>query len=50
MELQLWVFIYVEELGDPETEMVPGQKGEALPVDWVCPLWGMGKEDFEEIS
>ena len=30
-------------------EEVEGTKFEDLPADWVCPLCGVGKENFEEI-
>ena len=40
-------FIYDEELGDPENGIEPGTKFEDLPEDYVCPLCGVGKEEFE---
>ena len=40
-------FVYDEELGDPENGIEPGTKFEDLPVDYVCPLCGVGKEEFE---
>lgn len=43
-------YIYDEELGDPDNGLAPGTKWEDLPDDWVCPLCGVGKEDFEEVS
>ena len=35
-------FIY-----DPEGGIEPGTQFEDIPDDWVCPLCGVGKEDFE---
>ena len=32
--------------GDPEGGVAPGIAFENLPADWVCPLCGVGKEDF----
>jgi len=28
----------------------PGTPFEELPDDWVCPICGAGKEDFEEVE
>lgn len=33
--------------GDPDNGVAPGTKFEDLPDDWVCPLCGAGKSDFE---
>ena len=32
--------------GDPDNGIEPGTAFEDLPEDWVCPLCGVGKEDF----
>lgn len=37
---------YDEDLGDPDNGIEPGTKFEDLPDDFVCPLCGVGKEDF----
>ena len=42
-------YIYDEAEGDPENGVAPGPKWEDLPEDWVCPLCGMGKDEFEEV-
>lgn len=39
---------YDEELGDAENGIEPGTKFEDLGDDFVCPLCGVGKEDFEK--
>ena len=39
---------YDEAKGDPENGIAPGTKFEDLPEDFVCPLCGVGKEDFSE--
>ena len=39
---------YDEELGDAESGIAPGTKFEDLPDDFVCPLCGVGKENFSE--
>jgi len=36
--------------GDDEYDIAPGIAFEDLPDDWVCPLCGAGKEDFELIE
>lgn len=40
-------WVYDEELGDPDNGIAPGTKFEDLPEDFVCPLCGVGKEDFK---
>ena len=40
-------YIYDPELGDPESGIEPGTAFEDIPDDWVCPICGVGKEDFE---
>ena len=42
-------WIYDEEQGLPEEGIPPGTKWEDVPVDWVCPDCGVGKEDFDMI-
>ena len=39
-------YIYDEALGDKENGIEPGTKFSDLPDDYVCPLCGVGKEDF----
>ena len=34
--------------GDPENGIEPGTEFEDLPADWVCPLCGVGKDQFSE--
>lgn len=43
-------FVYDEAVGDPENGIAPGTKWEELPEDWVCPMCGATKSDFEEES
>ena len=42
-------WIYDEEQGLPEEGIEPGTKWEDVPVDWVCPDCGVGKEDFDMV-
>ena len=43
-------WVYDPELGDPDAGIAPGTAFEHLPDDFVCPLCGVGKEDFEPIE
>lgn len=43
-------WVYDPEIGDPEHGIAPGTKFEDIPDGWVCPLCGVGKEDFEKID
>jgi len=43
-------WIYDEEKGDPDSGVEPGTKFEDIPDDWVCPMCGASKDDFEKIS
>jgi flavin reductase (DIM6/NTAB) family NADH-FMN oxidoreductase RutF/rubredoxin len=43
-------YIYDPEKGDPESGVNPGTPFENLSDDWVCPICGAGKDEFEELS
>ena len=40
-------WVYDPEIGDPEQGIEPGVSFENLPDDYVCPLCGVGKDEFE---
>ena len=40
-------WVYDPEIGDPEQGIEPGVAFENLPEDYVCPLCGVGKDEFE---
>lgn len=40
-------WVYDPTIGDPDGGILPGTAFEEIPDDWVCPLCGVGKEDFE---
>jgi rubredoxin len=40
-------YIYDPVEGDPENGIEPGTSFEKLPDDWLCPLCGVGKDEFE---
>jgi len=37
---------YDPEVGDPDGGIAPGTPFEDLPEDWVCPICGVGKNEF----
>jgi rubredoxin len=41
-------FVYDESIGIPDRGIAPGTRWEDLPDDWVCPICGASKEEFEE--
>ena len=40
-------YVYDPEVGDPDNGVEPGTAWEDVPEDWVCPLCGVGKDNFE---
>jgi rubredoxin len=43
-------YIYDPELGDPDANIPAGTPFEELPDDWVCPICGAPKSDFEKFE
>jgi len=43
-------YIYDAELGDPDGGIAPGTPFEKIPDDWVCPVCGAAKSDFEKLE
>jgi rubredoxin len=43
-------YIYDPVQGDPDGDISPGTPFEALPDDWVCPVCGADKDQFEKID
>jgi rubredoxin len=41
-------YIYDPEKGDPDSGVQPGTSFEQLPDDWVCPVCGAAKDQFEK--
>jgi rubredoxin len=41
-------WVYDEAVGDPDNGIAAGTVFEDLPEDFVCPLCGVGKENFSE--
>ena len=53
--MQKWIctvcgYIYDPDKGDPENGVSAGTPFEALPADWVCPVCGASKDDFEKTA
>ncbi len=42
-------WIYDPAIGDPENGVTPGTAFEDIPDIWVCPVCGVGKEDFVKV-
>ena len=49
-ECVLCGYVYDPEIGDPEADIEPGTPFDELPEDFVCPLCGAGKDEFEPVE
>ena len=43
-------WIYDPVVGDPDGGIEPGTAFEDIPEDWVCPICGVGKDDFSVVE
>ena len=43
-------YIYDPEVGDEDGGIKPGTKFEDISEEWVCPLCGVGKSEFEKVE
>ena len=43
-------YIYDPAEGDPDNGIDAGTAFEALPDDWVCPVCGATKDQFEKVD
>jgi rubredoxin len=43
-------YIYDPAEGDPDNGIPKGTPFEKLPDDWVCPICGAGKDQFEKVA
>ena len=43
-------WIYDEAKGDPDNDIAPGTRFEDLPAEFICPLCGAPKEEFEVVE
>ncbi len=45
-ECQVCGYVYDPEEGDSMSNIPAGTAFDALPEDWVCPMCGVGKDQF----
>ena len=43
-------YIYDPAVGDPDNGIEPGTAFEDLTEDWLCPLCGVGKDEFSKVD
>lgn len=43
-------YIYDPAKGDPDGGVAPGTPFESIPEDWVCPVCGASKDQFEKVE
>lgn len=43
-------YIYDPAVGDPDNGIEPGTAFEDLSEDWLCPLCGVGKDEFSKVD
>ena len=43
-------YIYDPEKGDPDGGIKPGTPFKDIPDDWVCPICGAAKDQFEQVE
>jgi rubredoxin len=53
--MEKWVctvcgYVYDPAKGDPDSGIAPGTPFDKLPLDWVCPVCGASREDFEKTN
>jgi rubredoxin len=41
-------YVYDPAQGDPDNDVASGTAWADVPEDWVCPICGAGKDDFEK--
>jgi len=40
-------YVYDPAEGDPDSGIEPGTAFEDIPNDWICPMCGVGKDQFD---
>lgn len=43
-------WVYDPAVGDPDSGIAPGTSFEDLPDDFVCPVCGVGKDQFKKLD
>ena len=41
-------YVYDEAIGDPDSGIAAGTKWADIPDTWVCPVCGVGKDQFTQ--
>lgn len=49
-ECQNCGYIYDPKIGDPEGGIDPGTPFSEIPEDWICPVCGAEKSQFEPLE
>ncbi len=49
-ECQNCGYIYDPKIGDPEGGIEPGTSFSDIPEDWICPVCGAVKSQFEPLE
>ena len=47
---ELCGYAYDVKAGDPQNGVEPETEFQEIPSDWVCPLCGASKDDFDEVE
>lgn len=55
MDFKVWQcrtcgYLYDEAAGDPAEGLAPGTRWVDIPSDWVCPLCGTPKAEFDMVE
>ncbi|MCC6917690.1 MAG: rubredoxin [Alphaproteobacteria bacterium] len=43
-------YLYSEEAGDPMEGLAPGTRWRDIPDDWICPMCGTPKAEFDMVE
>jgi len=43
-------YLYDEEVGDPAEDLAAGTRWADISEDWVCPMCGTPKSDFDMVE
>ena len=43
-------WVYDPAIGDADSGIAPNTPFEDIPEEWVCPVCGVGKDDFEPVE
>ncbi|GBD95436.1 MAG TPA: rubredoxin [Nitrospirae bacterium] len=43
-------YVYDPETGDPDNGIAPNTPFDKIPDDWVCPVCGAAKDQFEKVE